>query len=69
MPAGFLIGGARTKLALNYVHVEFLKQHQSLLHDLVQEQIEKTLNNHRMVRDGFESDDQGREICLNDVAN
>ena len=69
MPPGFRIEGAKTNLALHREHVKWLNQRQCQLSDLVKEQKERTLNNHRMVREGFESDDLGREICLNDIVD
>ena len=69
MPIGYRIGSARDYLATLQAYVVKLKERQCELRDLVKEQIEKTLNNHAMVRDGFESEDKGREIDSNDLTN
>ena len=69
MPPGNRIRSAKDYLTVHQAYVVKLKERQCQLSDLVKEQIEKTLNNHAMVRDGFESEDERREILLNDVAN
>ena len=57
MPPGFRRKGAETKLIMYQLYIKHLKEVQSELRRRVDVQLKRTLNNHRMVREGFESDD------------